>query len=95
MGKIDFIQRVSEKANISNKDTALIINAAIDTIGDIMKKGDKLVIPGFGTFQVQKVKARKGRNIQTNEEIKIPAHKKVKFNPGKTLTECVYKKKTK
>lgn len=91
IGKQNFIDEVTTNANeiieITKKDTDTMVNVVIDTIGEILQRGDDLVIPNFGSFKVQDVKARKGRNIQTGEIIKIPAHKKVKFTPGKELTQ--------
>lgn len=99
IGKQDFINEVTENANktivITKKDTDTMVNVVIDTIGEILQRGDDLVIPNFGSFKVQDVKARKGRNIQTGETIKIPAHKKVKFTPGKELTLKATTKPTK
>jgi DNA-binding protein HU-beta len=54
-----------------------------------LKKGDTVTLVGFGTFKVTKRKARKGRNPQTGEEIKIKASKAPKFTPGKSLKEAV------
>jgi DNA-binding protein HU-beta len=93
IGKIEFIDEVSKKANLSKKDATNAVESSIAIIEAAMKKGNDVVIPGFGSFKVVKVKARKGRNVQSGEEVKIPAHKKVKFTPGKKLTETVYKKK--
>lgn len=93
IGKIEFIDKVAEDAKISKKDATAAVESSIKVIEAAMKKGNDVVIPGFGSFKVVKVKARKGRNVQSGEEVKIPAHKKVKFTPGKQLTETVYKKK--
>lgn len=92
IGKQDFIERVAESTGVTKKDTATIMDAAFDVVKNAMKKGDDIVIPGFGSWKVQKVKARKGRNISTGEEIKIPAHKRVKFTPGSELKAAVEKK---
>jgi len=93
IGKIEFIDAVAKDAGISKKDATSAVESAIKVIETAMKKGNDVVIPGFGSWKVVKVKARKGRNVQSGEEVKIPAHKKVKFTPGKALTETVYKKK--
>ena len=97
IGKHLFIDEVTTKANetieITKKDTETMVNTVIDTIGEILQRGDNLVIPGFGSFKVRDVKARKGRNIATGEVIKIPAHKKVKFSAGKELNEKIATKK--
>lgn len=89
IGKTDFINAVSAKTGITKVDTQKIIDAAIDEITEQMKKGNDVVFTGFGSFKVAKVKARKGRNVRTGEEIKIPAHNRVKFTAGKILRETV------
>ena len=95
IGKMDFIQQIAEKTNTTPASAKRAVEAGIEIIVSAMQKGDDVTITGFGSFKVVKVKARKGRNVQTGDEVKIPAHKKVKFTPGKALTETVYKKKTK
>lgn len=95
VGKLELVDRISEKTGYTKKDIAAIIEAEQACIIDAMKKGESVVLVGYGTYKVQKVKAKKGRNIQTKEEIKIPAHKRVKFTPGTKLSEAVYKKKAK
>ena len=65
------------------------LNATLNAIGKALKKGDKVTLIGFGTFSVQKRPARKGRNPQTGEVIKINAKKVVKFKAGKALSEKV------
>jgi len=54
-----------------------------------LKRGDKLTLPGFGTFSVAKRKARVGRNPQTGKEIKIPAKKVPRFKPGNLLKNSI------
>lgn len=93
IGKTEFITLISDKTGIAKKDVTAIVNASEEVVSTAMKNGDDIVIPGFCSIKVQKVKARKGRNIRTGEEIKIPAHKRVKFTPGKTLASVVSKAK--
>lgn len=92
LGKTDIIAAIADKTGYAKKDIAAVISAEQEIIGENMKMGNEVVFVGFGSFKVQKVDARKGRNPQTNETITIPAHKKIKFTPGKLLTETVYKK---
>ena len=93
VSKQEFIDRIAEEAKISKKDAGVVLNATISVIEKAMKQNESIVIPGFGSFKVQKVKARKGRNVQTGEEIKIPAKNRVKFTAGAKLKEVVNKKK--
>lgn len=83
--KQEFIDRVAKKANISKKDANIAVNAMINVIGDAMGNEENIVIPDFGSFKIQKYKAKKGRNIHTGESITIPAHNKIKFTPGNAL----------
>ena len=74
----------------NNKKTTL--NAFIDVVTETLVKGDKVQLVGFGSFEVRKRAARKGRNPQTKEEIKIPASKAPVFKAGKALKDLVNKK---
>ena len=65
------------------------VNAFVDQIQKALKKGDKVAIAGFGTFDVSKRKARTGRNPQTGEEIKIAASKSPKFKAGKSFKDML------
>lgn len=93
VSKTDLINTVAQTMNLTQAEVANVINATLDEISKQLKKGNDVTIMDFGSFKVQKVKARKGRNIQTGETINIPAHKRVKFTAGKKLSESVSKKK--
>ncbi|MFB4164839.1 MULTISPECIES: HU family DNA-binding protein [Alteribacillus] len=89
MNKTDLINAVAEQADISKKDASKAVDAVFDSITDTLKKGDKIQLVGFGSFEVRERAARKGRNPQTGEEIKIPATKNPAFRPGKQLKDAV------
>ncbi len=93
MTKAKFIEKVSTKANLSKTEATRALNAVTDTIAKALKKGDSVTLLGFGTFRVAKRKARKGKNPQTGETIKIPARKAPVFRAGKALREIVGGKK--
>jgi len=93
MTKAEIISKVAEEADISKAAAEKAFEAVIGTITDAFKKGDKLTLVGFGTFSVSSRKARKGRNPQTGEAIKIPAKKIPKFSAGATLKAMVNGKK--
>ena len=76
----------------TKKSAEATINAFVDTVTKSLKKGDKVQLVGFGSFEVRKRAARKGRNPQTKEEIKIPASKAPVFKAGKALKDLVNKK---
>ncbi len=88
MSKSDLIEAVS-KVTSTKKEAAAAVEAIIEAITKALKKKQTVTLPGFGTFTVVKRKARKGRNPQTGEEIKIPAKKVPVFRPGKGLREAV------
>ncbi|MCL2146854.1 MAG: HU family DNA-binding protein [Synergistaceae bacterium] len=89
MNKTELINVISEKAGISKKNTEIALNATIASIEEALKKGDKVVLVGFGTFEVKSRAARKGRNPQTSQEIQIPASKAPVFRAGKGLKDSV------
>lgn len=92
MTKKELADEVAKKADLSKKDAAAAIDAALETVTKTLKKGQKVSLVGFGTFEVRKRKARTGINPQTNEKIKIPASKAPAFRPGKALKSAVAKK---
>ena len=85
MNKTEFVRAVAEKAGITKKEAAAVVNAVLGVIEETVKKGEEIRIPGFGTFKVVTRKERKGRNPRTGKEIMIPAAKIVKFAPGAKL----------
>ena len=93
MNKSELIETIAKKAELSKKDAESALNAFTDVVGKALKKGDKVQLVGFGTFEVAKRAARKGRNPQTGKEIKIAASKAPKFKAGKALKDLVNKKK--
>ncbi len=89
MNKTELIAAIADQAELSKKDAEAALNAFTGTIGKALKKGDKVQLVGFGTFEVSKRSARKGRNPQTGETIKIKASKTPKFKAGKALKDMV------
>ena len=89
MNKTELIAAIADKAGLTKKDAEEVVNAFTDTVTKALKKGDKVQLVGFGTFEVTKRGARTGRNPQTGETMKIAAAKAPKFKPGKTLKTAV------
>lgn len=89
MNKGELIESVAKAANLTKTDAANAVNSVFDTITTALKKGNSVTLVGFGTFTVSKTKARKGRNPQTGEVIKIKAKKVPKFRAGKGLKDAV------
>ena len=89
MNKSDLIAAVAAKTDSTKKGAEAALDAVISSITESLKKGDKVQLVGFGSFEVRKRAARKGRNPQTKEEIKIPASKAPVFKAGKALKDVV------
>ena len=92
MNKADLIAAMAAKTGDTKKSAEASVNALVDVITEALVKGDKVQLVGFGSFEVRKRAARKGRNPQTKEEIKIPASKAPVFKAGKALKDLVNKK---
>jgi DNA-binding protein HU-beta len=91
MNKAELIAAVAAKTGDTKKSAEVALNAILSSITDSLKKGEKVQLVGFGSFEVRKRAARKGRNPQTGAEIKIPAAKAPVFKAGKALKERVNK----
>lgn len=89
MTKRDLIEVVAKKANLTNKASRDAVQAFIGSIRDSLKRGEKVVITGFGTFSIRARAERIGRNPKTGERITIQARKAPGFTPGKTLKKVV------
>lgn len=89
MTKADLVAQVAKKADLTAKASKDAVAAVFATVSDAIKRGEKVVVTGFGTFMVRKRAARKGRNPQTGAEIRIPATKTPGFTAGKTLKRLV------
>ena len=89
MNKVELVEAMAEKAGISKKDAEAALKAFISTVEGALKKDDKVQLVGFGTFEVSKRAARKGRNPQTGEEMKIKASKTPKFKAGKAFKDML------
>jgi len=91
MTKADIVEIVSKKAHLTKKASREAIDAFLDETIRQINKGEKVVLSGFGTFLVKKVKDKKGRDPQTNEDIIIKGHRVVRFKVGKTLKRLIKK----
>lgn len=89
MTKKDLIELVAKKANLTNKASREAVSTFLNGIRDALKRGEKVVVTGFGTFSVRKRAERPGRNPKTGEKLTIAARKAPGFTPGKTLKKAV------
>ena len=89
MNKAELVDAMAASAEISKKTAEAALNAFTATVADALKKGDKIQLVGFGTFEVAERAAREGKNPATGEKIKIKASKAPKFKAGKALKDAV------
>lgn len=91
MTKRDIIEIVAKKANLTNKAAGEAIDALLNAVKDSLKKNDKVVLTGFGTFSVRERRERHGRNPKTGQSLMISARRAPGFTAGKALKKAVMK----
>ena len=89
MNKTELIAAMADKSGVTKKDSEASLKAFVEVVTKALKKGDKVQIVGFGTFEVAKRAAREGRNPQTGKAMKIKASKSPKFKAGKALKDAL------
>jgi DNA-binding protein HU-beta len=89
VNKNDLVAAIADKAGLSKKDSEKALKAFEDAVTEELKKGGKVQLVGFGTFDVAERAAREGRNPQTGAAMPIPASKAPRFKVGKTLKDAV------
>ena len=89
MNKAELITAVAENADITKKDAEKALKAFVDVVTEELKKGEKVQVVGFGTFEVSERAAREGRNPQTGKTMTIAASKAPRFKAGKALKDAL------
>ena len=89
MNKTEMISALAEKTNLTKKETEKVLNAFTAVIEEELKKGEKVTLTGFGTFEARERAAREGVNPQTKEKITIAAAKAPAFKAGKALKDAL------
>ena len=89
MNKTELTAAIAEQAGISKKDAEKALKAFTDVVADELKKGGKVQLVGFGTFEVSERAAREGRNPQTGKTMTIAASKAPRFKAGKALKDAL------
>ncbi|HSW48433.1 MAG TPA: HU family DNA-binding protein [Candidatus Saccharimonadales bacterium] len=89
MTKKELVEIVAKKANLTNKAARDAVQTMLNTIRDSMKRGEKVVLTGFGTFSIRSRQQRVGRNPKTGDKITLAARKAPGFTAGKTLKKAV------
>ena len=95
MNKGEFVEHVVKKYNQQNSDGSnltkvmcdKVLNATLESIGDVLGRGDSITFVGFGSFSSKHYEERTGRNPQNGTPMKIPAHNRPVFKAGKKLKE--------
>ncbi|MBR6954529.1 MAG: HU family DNA-binding protein [Clostridia bacterium] len=93
MNKQELVEKVASKAEITKAEAAKVVAATLDSISEGLVADGKVVLVGFGTFEIRTRTAREGRNPRTGDKIKIAASKVPAFRPGKAMKESVNAKK--
>jgi len=89
MNKAELVAAMAERAEISKKDAEAALAAFTNVVAEELKKGEKIQLVGFGTFEVSERAERTGRNPQSGAEMVIPASKAPKFKAGKALKDMI------
>ena len=89
MNRMELVAAIAEKTELSKKDAEKALKAFTDVVAEELKKGEKIQLVGFGTFEVSERAARTGRNPQTGAEMTIAASKAPKFKAGKALKDSL------
>lgn len=90
MNKAEIVARIARDAGLTKVDANKALDAFLDNVTKVLKKGGKVTLVGFGTFAVSRRKARTGRNPRTGTPIKIAARRVARFIPGKELKGAVW-----
>ena len=93
MTKAELVTAIANKTELTKKNSEAALAAVLESITEALEKGDRVVLVGFGTFEVRARAARTGINPQTKKKIKIPAAKVPAFKAGRALKEAVAKAK--
>lgn len=92
VGRQELAKRISKEAKLSQKQAGEVLEATLKAIREALKDGEEVRLVGFGSFKVRQSAARKGVNPRNGENIEVPAKDRVRFSPGKELSEAVVKK---
>ena len=89
MTKAELVDKVAEKTGLTKKDSGRALDAVFEAITEALAGGQRVQLVGFGSFEVRRRAARKGRNPQTGKEIQIGARRVPAFKAGKALKDAV------
>ena len=92
VGRQELSRRVAHKTNLSQKQVGEVLEATLVSVREVLQEGDEVLLVGFGSFKVRTSAARRGVNPQSRQPMEVPAKERVRFSPGKELSEAVIKK---
>ena len=92
IGRQELSKRIAKEAKLSQKQAAEVLEATLTAIREALQNGDEVRLVGFGSFKVRRSAARKGVNPRDRKPITVPAKDRVRFSPGKELSDAVEKK---
>ena len=87
MTKADMVELVYEQIGVSKREAARVVETIFDVVKETLERGENVKISGFGSFNIQHKKPRRGRNPQTGEEITISARRVLSFKVSNVLRE--------
>jgi DNA-binding protein HU-beta len=93
VGRQELTKRIAAQTGLTQKKAGEVLEATLDNIRDSLHTGNEVRLVGFGSFKVRKSAARKGVNPRDRKPIQVPAKNRVRFSPGKELSEAVVKVK--
>jgi DNA-binding protein HU-beta len=92
VGRQELTRRIATQAGLTQKKAGEVLEATLDTIRDSLQSGNEVRLVGFGSFKVRESAARKGVNPRDRKPIQVPAKNRVRFSPGKELSDAVVTK---
>jgi nucleoid DNA-binding protein len=92
IGRQELTKRIAKQAKLTQKQASEVLEVTLDTIREALQSGNEVRLVGFGSFKVRRSAARRGVNPRDRQEIQVPAKDRVRFFPGKELSEAVVKK---
>lgn len=92
VGRQELAKRISQEAKLSQKQAGEVLEATLSAIREALQSGNEVRLVGFGSFKVRTSAARRGVNPRSGENIEVPAKDRVRFSPGKELSDAVTKK---
>jgi len=92
IGRQELTKRIAKEVNLTQKQAAQVLEVTLETIRQALQEGHEVRLVGFGSFRVRQSAARRGVNPRNGQNIEVPAKERVRFSPGKELSEAVVKK---